>query len=94
MIKGLFPEGVLDPNDNKVSAQSLLFGHRIKPQQTLYEYLIEFLSVAVAHKKIVNGSSDKVLTDMFPLSTELKDHALQYMPKSNMGLKRFIFLAN
>lgn len=94
MIKGLFPEGVLDPNDKKVSAQSLLFGHRIKPQQTLYEYLIEFLSVAVAHKKIVNGSSDKVLTDMFPLSTELKDHALQYMPKSNMGLKRFIFFDN
>ena len=94
MIKGLFPTGVLSPDDKKVSAQSLLFGHRIKPQQTLYEYLIEFLSVAMAHKKIVNGSSDEILTDMFPLSGELNDHILEYMPKSNMGLKRFIFFDN
>ena len=94
MIKGLFPTGVLSPDDKKVSAQSLLFGHRIKPQQTLYEYLIEFLSVAMAHKRIFNGSSDEILTDMFPLSDELNDHVLEYMPKSNMGLKRFIFFDN
>lgn len=94
MIKGLFPTGVLSPDDKKVSAQSLLFGHRIKPQQTLYEYLIEFLSVAMSHKRIANGSSDKIYADMFPLSDELNDHVLEYMPKSNMGLKRFIFFDN
>lgn len=93
MIKGLFPTGVLSPDD-KVSVQSLLFGHRIKPQQTLYEYLIEFLSVAMAHKRISNGSSDEIYTDMFPLNDELNDHVLEYMPKSNMGLKRFIFFDN
>lgn len=93
MIKGLYPEGVLSPDDKKVSAQSLLFGHRIKPQQTLYEYLIEFLIVANAHKKIENGT-DKVIPEMFPISDELKNHALTYMPKSNMGLKRFIFFDN
>lgn len=91
MIKGLYPKGVLNPDD-KVSAQSLLFGHRIKPQQTLYEYLIEFLCVAFAHKKI--GSSNDVITDMFPISSEIENNAIKYMPKLNMGLKRFIFLDN
>ena len=94
MIKGLYPEGVLSPDDKRISAQSLLFGHRIKPEQTLYEYLIEFLIVANSHKKIEKGSSDIVLTDMFPISNELNNHALTYMPKSNMGLKRFIFFDN
>ena len=94
MIKGLYPEGVLSPDDKRISAQSLLFGHRIKPEQTLYEYLIEFLIVANSHKKIEKGSSDIVLTDMFPISDELNNHALTYMPKSNMGLKRFIFFDN
>lgn len=94
MIKGLFPTGVLNPDNKRISVQSLLFGHRIKPKQTVYEYLIEFLSVAMAHKRIVNGSSNKIYVDMFPLSDELYDHALEYMPKSNMGLKRFIFFDN
>lgn len=93
MIKGLYPDGVLSPDEKKVSAQSLLFGHRIKPQQTLYEYLIEFLIVANAHKQIDNGSG-AVIPEMFPISEELKNHALKYLPKSNMGLKRFIFFDN
>lgn len=94
MIKGLYPDGVLSPDDKRVSAQSLLFGHRIKPEQTLYEYLIEFLIVANSHKLIDKGSSENVITDMFPVSRELNNHALKYMPKPNMGLKRFIFFDN
>ena len=89
MIKGLFPTGVLSPDEKRVSAQSLLFGHRIKPQQTLYEYLIEFFSVAMAHKRIANGSSDKIYVDMFPLCDDiyemLGDEKGSFLEAWNLG---------
>jgi len=93
MIQGLFPNGALDPDGKKISIQSLLFGHRLKPQQTRYEYLVEFLQVTLAKKRIQN-SENKVTSDMFPISEELNNHVLEYMPISNMGLKRFIFFEN
>ena len=82
---------MLDYSENKkVSVQSLLFGHRIKPQQTLYEYLIEFLIVAMARKKI---SEDRFL-DMFPICNSIVGNKIEYSPLSNMGLKRFVFFEN
>ena len=46
--------------------QSLLFGHRIQPSQTKYEYLIEFLQVAIAEKQ--SGSkNDPTFAAMFPI---------------------------
>lgn len=94
MMQGMYPNGFLNPDDRKCSVQSLLFGHRIKPQQTRYEYLVEFLQVAMARKRITNSGDDSIKTDMFPVSDALADHQLEYMPISNMGLKRFIFFEN
>lgn len=94
MMKGMYPNGFLNPDDRKCSVQSLLFGHRIKPQQTRYEYLVEFLQVAMAHKRILGNGDETVMTDMFPISSSLENHQLEYMPISNMGLKRFIFFEN
>lgn len=94
MMQGMYPNGFLNPDDRKCSVQSLLFGHRIKSQQTRYEYLVEFLQVAMAHKRILGCENDTVITDMFPISNSLNDHQLEYMPISNMGLKRFIFFEN
>lgn len=94
MMQGMYPNGFLNPDDRKCSVQSLLFGHRIKPQQTRYEYLVEFLQVAMAKKQISGCGDDIEMTDMFPISSLLENHQLVYMPISNMGLKRFIFFEN
>ena len=44
------------PSDYKpatpIPLQSYLFGHRIKDSQTKYEYLIEFLQVAISPKAL------------------------------------------
>jgi hypothetical protein len=95
MMQGMYPNGVLNPDDGKCSVQSLLFGHRIKPQETRYEYLVEFLQVSMAHKKILGCDNENdIITDMFPISDSLNNHQIEYMPISNMGLKRFIFFEN
>ena len=57
MLYELFPQGVLTTDTNGCSIQSLLFGHRIKSQQTRYEYLAEFLQIAMAKKRLVDDDS-------------------------------------
>lgn len=89
----MFPKGALDPNTDGCSIQSLLFGHRIKPQQTRYEYLAEFLQIAMSKKRIVDEDS-QYIDEMFILSDSVNDHMIKYTPISNMGLKRFIFFDN
>lgn len=93
MLYELFPKGALIPDANDCSVQSLLFGHRIKPQQTRYEYLAEFLQIAMSKKRVVDD--DSCFTDeMFIISDKVNYHAIEYAPVSNMGLKRFIFFDN
>ena len=72
--------------------QSYLFGHRVQPSQTKYEYLIEFLQVAIAKKK--NASSEKPYDadDMFPTDDEKLNGNIVYRPETRIGLKRFVFL--
>lgn len=81
------------PSDYKPSKpiplQSLLFGHRIQGSQTKYEYLIEFLQVAISPKEVkYNG---KKYDCMFPVDEEGCNNRMQYSPKSRIGLKRFAF---
>ncbi len=78
------------PN-KKIPLQSYLFGHRIQGTQTKYEYLIEFLQVAVSPKEV--GYSGKPLEGMFPVDDEHCDYSIKYYPDSRIGLKRFIFFS-
>ena len=91
MIDEFFPSNSTALNDKKTSVQSLLFGHRIKPQQTRYEYLVEFLQVAMARKNI---GEDLSFSEMFPICEDVNRQAIEYHPISNMGLKRFLFFNN
>lgn len=93
MLYELFPHGALTPDANDCSIQSLLFGHRIKPQQTRYEYLAEFLQIAMSKKRLVDKDS-QATDDMFIISDKVSNHMIEYTPVSNMGLKRFIFFDN
>ena len=74
---------------NVKSLQSRLFGHRLKPSQTKYEYLIEFLQVAIARKE---NSGHKNYTCMFPVEKNGINDILTYYPVSRIGLKRFVFM--
>lgn len=81
----------LNYDKNKVtSLQSRLFGHRIKPSQTKYEYLIEFLQVAIAPKE--NSRTKKAYDCMFPVEPTGIEDILTYFPESRIWLKRFVFL--
>ena len=93
MFHELFPQGALTPDDNDCSIQSLLFGHRIKPQQTRYEYLSEFLQIVMSKKRLVDDDSQPT-DEMFIINDKVNDHRIEYTPISNMGLKRFIFFDN
>lgn len=77
----------------KYPLQSILFGHRIQPSQTKYEYLIEFLQVAIA-KKIntddASGTARFETEEMFPIH-QAADGRFLYVPRQRIGLKRFIF---
>ncbi len=72
------------------SLQSRLFGHRIKSSETKYEYLIEFLQVAISPK--MNKRTLRPYTCMFPVEKNGLQDTLEYYPKSRIGLKRFIFM--
>ena len=81
------------PSDYKpakqIPLQSYLFGHRIQDSQTKYEYLIEFLQVAISPKAI--EYNNKHFDCMFPVNEDHCDNKMQYYPVSRIGLKRFAF---
>ena len=70
--------------------QSILFGHRIQPGQTKYEYLIEFLQVAIADKKWKKSDRTFSPETMFPIE-DAPDGKFVYSPHTGIALKRFIF---
>ncbi len=75
---------------NVNSLQSRLFGHRIKAAQTKYEYLIEFLQVAIARKE--DALTGKPFSGMFPVDRRVEAYNLTFFPETRIGLKRFVFL--
>jgi len=80
----------VDVKKKKYPLQSILFGHRIQPSQTKYEYLIEFLQVAIAKKAKEKDELPFESHTMFPVD-EAPDGSFVYMPEVRIGLKRFIF---
>ena len=73
--------------------QSVVFGHRLRPDQTVYEYIIEFLQVMISKKAIVSNRDIKIeeYKEYFPISENIYSNKLQFYPISRVGLKRFIF---
>ena len=72
--------------------QSYLFGHRVQPSQTKYEYLIEFLQVAISKKKNMTTEKPYKDSDMFPVDEDHLNGNITYRPHTKIGLKRFVFL--
>lgn len=72
--------------------QSYLFGHRVQASQTKYEYLIEFLQVAISKKTNATTQRPYDDKDMFPVDNEMLCGNIVFRPKTRIGLKRFVFL--
>lgn len=83
-MENTYPASVDDIEKHLKSVSTRIFGNRFKSEQTLYEYLIEFLLVFVSAKK-----SDRETGKMqFHDDTSGK---LEYWIEPRMGLRRFIF---
>lgn len=67
-----------------LTLQSEMFGHRFKPSQTVYEYLLEFLIVAFSEKMETSSK------ELFPIENETGFN-MKFKPNNYIGLKRFVF---
>lgn len=79
-------------HENVDSLQSKLFGHRLKANQTKYEYLIEFLQVAISKKEDAVLHTPYSEKDLFPVSSSIAEDNIVYFPIPGMHLKRFVFI--
>lgn len=79
-----YPRSVEDIAKHMRSVSTRLFGNRFMPDQTLYEYLIEFLLVFVSAK-------DSDLKTGKMKFHDNSDGRLEYWIEPRMGLRRFIF---
>lgn len=79
-----YPKSVEDIDKHMNSISTRLFGNRFMPDQTLYEYLIEFLLVFVSAK-------DEDLQSGKMKFHDDSNERLEYWIEPRMGLRRFIF---
>lgn len=87
----LIPMNYPQSASSRLPLQSYLFGHRVQPSQTKYEYLIEFLQVAISPKELLRLKM-KLPNQMFPVAYDVLNDIITYYPATRIGLKRFIFL--
>jgi hypothetical protein len=83
-MENTYPRSVEDINKHMQNISTRLFGNRFMPDQTLYEYLIEFLLVFVSAKD----------SDLKTGKMKFHDNSqgrLEYWIEPRMGLRRFIF---
>lgn len=81
-----FPAGLKFKNSEKRAVASEIFGNRFHADQTLYEYLIEFLLIFVSED---NEGENKKAALSFHDPNAVGN--LYYQVQPRMGLKRFIF---
>ena len=86
------------PNNSELQKEnpleSKVFGHRFRQDQTIYEYLLEFLVVLTSKKNIAPEDSNDYVEEYFPNIEEASLKKIKYIPTNNVGLKRFIFFLN
>lgn len=87
--RDMFPESFNQKEYESSNLSIQAFGKRLYKDQTVYEYLLEFLLVFCSPKeKIVNGERTEYRRE---LSFHKNNNQLQYYANPRIGLKRFIF---
>ena len=92
----IFPPISLDFQQEDQNPAIQLFGRRFFSDQTVSEYLIEFLLVATSQKRVDNN---KLLDNNFLPGLELlrswpDNSTLDYAPKAHLNLKLFAFIGS
>ena len=98
MKQKYFPEEKRDETKHLKNTIGIrCFGHRLYADQTLYEYLIEFLLVFISAKNDETKFHSEGITERKP-SLEFKFHSLEnlnenlaYYTNPRIGLKRYVF---
>jgi len=86
-MANIFPP-IDNANVSEKNPQTQIYGHRLFKDQTLYEYLLEFLLLFSAKK----GGSNYIETDEgFSFFIPTNGENLYYYPSPKVGLKRFVF---
>lgn len=78
----IFPEGV-DDISKSASVSTVVFGNRLRSDQTLYEYLIEFLLV-FSSAKVSNMQGGR-------MKFHTIENNMSYYVEPRMALRRFVF---
>lgn len=87
-----FPKPKEIKDVEELPLQSILFGHRLKPDQTVYEYLLEFLQVMIANKEVTINERTINTSEFFPEVIDKNNiEKLKIHPTVNMGFRRFVF---
>ena len=81
MTNNIYPSGAIERPVHENKAQISIYGDRFHNDQSLYEYLIEFLLVFSSAKK-ADGSGKLMFHD---------DEPLNYYVEPRNGLRRFVF---
>ena len=81
-----YPSGYVFRNPNKMMLTADIYGNRFHADQTLYEYLIEFLLIFVSGDDDSSNPKSKLAFH----NPEAKGN-LYYTVEPRMGLRRFIF---
>ena len=85
----IFPE-LAGRKITEENIQIQTYGQRLYKDQTLYEYLLEFLVIFCSPKNTGKGIIDSKSAFKFPMNPE--SEKIVYYPSPRMGLKRFTFL--
>ncbi len=83
----LFPANANAEAKGFNTLESQIFGNRFLADQTLYEYLIEFLLVFASPK---HGPEQGVYLDAMKFHGS-EEESMSYFPTPKMGLRRFVF---
>ncbi|MDQ0201069.1 hypothetical protein [Neobacillus ginsengisoli] len=87
----IFPNFKKNEDILKENLQIQTYGQRLFRDQTLYEYLLEFLVIFASPKSL--GKKDYMdASHQFQFLSQAGENQLFYFPTPRMGLKRFIFL--
>jgi hypothetical protein len=91
-----FPPISLDLQREDQNPAIQLFGRRFYSDQTISEYLIEFLLVASSQKRVGNTNvvDDALFPDLELLRSWPDNSTLDYAPKAHLNLKLFAFISS
>jgi hypothetical protein len=95
-MRNIFPPISLEIQQEDQNPAIQLYGRRFFTDQTVSEYLIEFLLIAASEKRVgeISFKSDAIFPDLDLLRSWPENSTLDYAPKAHLNLKLFSFIGS